>query len=183
MPTVPSIRAAALLLACAALALPLAACGSSGGGGGAGLDADNARDTAQLKLQECLKEQGVAPPERRTGSGGDGGVEVRRPSDAEVEKLQDALEGPCKDEQEAAFGSISEEDRAKMEDARIRMTACLREHGVEMPEPDGDGPVIMRLDARDDELQQAMDACRDELPEELRGGPGRGPVFFGGARR
>jgi hypothetical protein len=182
MPTVPSIRAAALLLACAALALPLAACGGSSGSGGGG-DAsaaatdDNDRDTAQLKLQQCLRDNGVEGP--RAGGGDSGPV---TPSEAEIERLREALDGPCREQARAAFGSVSEEDRAAFEDARVRMTACLEEHGIDMPEPQPGRPMLMRLDPDDEELRAAMEACREELPEELREREGPGMRFRAGPR-
>ena len=168
MPTVPSIRAA-LLLACGALALPLAACGGSSGGGGSSsaASADDARDTARLELQQCLRENGVE------GVGGPGGQDGP-PSEADMEAMRAALDGPCADLARGAFGSISEEDRAEFEDARVRMTACLREQGVDLPEPEAGRPTLMRIDPDDEDLQAAMEACRDELPEGMRGGPGPG---------
>lgn len=173
MPTVPSIRAAALLLVCGALALPLAACGSSGGGGESpAATADDARDTAQLKLQQCLKENGVDVGQR----GGQGGP----PSDTDRQELQEAIEGPCEDLANGAFGSVSDEDRAEFEDARVRLTACLKEHGIDLPEPNGDRPALTRIDADDEDVQEAIETCRDELPANLRNGPGPGGGFGGG---
>lgn len=173
MSIVPSIRAVALLLVCGALALPLAACGSSGGGGGDGTAAaaDDAQDTSRLELQQCLRENGVDVSE----PGGEGGP----PSDVDMEAMREALEGPCADLARGAFGSISEEDRAEFEDARVRMTACLREQGVDLPEPEAGRPALMRIDPDDEDLQAAMETCRDELPEGMRDGPGPGG-FRGG---
>jgi len=173
MSIVPSIRAAAVLLVCGALALPLAACGSSGGGGdGTAAAADDARDTARLELQQCLRENGV---EGVGEPGGEGGP----PGEADTEAMREALEGPCADLARGAFGSISEEDRAEFEDARVRMTACLKEQGVDLPEPEAGRPALLRIDPDDEELQAAMEACRDELPADLRDGPGPGG-FRGG---
>lgn len=174
MPTVLSIRTAASLLVCGALALPLAACGSSAVGGDGAAASDDARDTAQLKLQQCLKENGVDVGQR----GGQGGP----PSAADRERLQEAIEGPCRDLARGAFGSIGEEDRAEFEDARVRMTACLKEHGLDLPAPDGDRPALMRIDPEDEDVREAIEACRDELPAELRDGPGGGGFRMGSPR-
>ncbi len=176
------LRAACGLLALGALALPLAACGSAGrSNGDSAATADDARDTAQLKLEQCLRQQGVELPGRqeRRGEASSGTFEAR-PSDAETEKMRTALEGPCKDEQQAVAGSISEEDRAAFEDAQVKMSACMKEHGVDLPSPSDDGPSIVRIDAEDDDVREAMEACRDLLPKNMDGGPG---LVLGGQRR
>jgi hypothetical protein len=41
---------------------------------------------------------------------------------------------------------------------------CLQERGVEVPEPGSDPPP----DFDRDELQKAFEACRDELPSDIR---------------
>lgn len=169
-------RGARGLLALVALTLVLSSCGSSSGGSGAE-DEGNARDTAALKLEQCLREQGVALPTRAERSDGPS-VSRRRVSEADAEQMREALEGPCKDEQQAVVGSISDEDRAAFEDAQLKMTACMKEHGVDLPSPGDDGPSLVRIDPEDDDVREAMEACRDVMPQGSRGGG----MMFGGPR-
>jgi hypothetical protein len=88
--------------------------------------------------------------------------------------------------------NLSEEDRQKLEDFR----ACLEDQGVEPPAPprfDRDNapepPTREEMEAMRDEMQQAHEACKDKLPEDLQdipgpiGGPGCGPGGPPPARR
>jgi hypothetical protein len=165
-------RVAAPLLAAGLSALTLGACGGSDSATGS--PSENDRDTARLKLNQCLREHGIDVPD----TPGKGGV-VRVERD-EVEKV---LGGPCKKLQQAAFGSISEEDRQEFEDAFQRFAQCMRDNGVDVPDVtvgSGRGPSRARVDGNDPKVEAASRKCRSKLP---RGGPGGGVVFGAGPRR
>jgi hypothetical protein len=131
------------------LIITVLAAGALAGCGGAAAEApaisdDNAQDTARTKLEQCLREAGVQPPIKRTDPG-----------------LRAALDGPCADDAKAAFGSTNPTEDPAAQDALTKFRACLRGEGLE---PDGPGS----LDRSDPKVQAAIDACRDELPENLR---------------
>jgi hypothetical protein len=161
-------------LAVGLCAASFAACGgseepeSSSGGtpassssGGAGDD-----DTGRVRLQECLRENGVDVPDD-PGQGG-GGASIDR------EALQEAIEGPCKELQAEGVGNISEADQQEMQDQFQKFSQCMRDEGVEVPElnagggPPGGGE---QLDQDDPDVKAAMEQCQGELPQ---GGPGGG---------
>ena len=176
------------LLAVALSALSLAACGGSdsdsataASGSSSGSDA-NERDAARVRLTECLRENGVDVPDpgQRGGPGQGGG----RP-DFDREELQEALEGPCKEFRDDAFGDISEEDRQEFQDAFQAFAQCMRDNGVDLPDPgQGGGPGAGGppgrgggIDMDDPDVQAAQEKCRDKLPQggPGGGGPGGGP--------
>ena len=172
-------------------AVVAAGCGPASG---AGTDADAAsaedkREAARLKLSQCLREQGVEVPDGpRSGSGG-GPVRVQLKA-ADRKKLEAAMQGPCRKYQAAAFGNLTAEQREEFRDAFTRFAACMRQHGVDLPDPPADGAEraapaagARRIDDDDPKTKAAMTACRDKLP---RNGPGvvlgGGPGPRGGAR-
>jgi hypothetical protein len=186
-----SLRVVPMLLALGAVSLALASCGggSEGSASAAGESDETAeQEAARLKLEQCLEDQGVEAPRRtesRSGSGdpdGGGGPEVVRPSEGEIEELQEALEGPCKKYRDKAFGEISEEDRQEFEDARLKFEACLEREGVDIESESSGGMQTFRVEGDDAETREAMEKCRKLLPDRGEGGPGLrlGPPPGGG---
>ena len=166
----PLTRLSGALLAAVVLALSVSACGSSSdddsGGANAAATSENAQDTARAKLLQCLKDQGI---DDLPGAGGErpqgGGLMDRT-------DVQDALRGPCKEESEAMGTGFSAEDRAALDDARVKLTACLREQGIDVPDSTSGGGQGLGLDRDDPQLQAAFEACRDVVDSiDL---PGRG---------
>jgi hypothetical protein len=163
------------VLILAGSALALGACGSSGGSGGSAdaSSSDSDQETAQLKLQECLRRNGVDLPGPGSGSSG-GAPRIARPSAAERQKVQKALSGPCKKYQQKAFGNISKEDREEMRDRMVKFSSCMRKHGVDLPDGrPGQGEAAVRFDADNPKFRKAQEACRKLLPRPPGGG-GRG---------
>lgn len=181
----PSFLRGGMALAAVLSAMSIAACGGSSGSDATAAGANgsgassNDRDTARLKLQQCLRDQGIDIPEPGQGGGPGGG----RPnlSESDREKLQEAFAGPCKQYQQNAFGNISEEDRQEMQDRFQEFASCMRDHGVDLPDirPGQGGPPAggRGIDMDDPDVQEAQEQCRDNLPQ---GGPGGGP---GGSSR
>jgi hypothetical protein len=84
----------------------------------------------------------------------------------------------------AAVG-LSPEDEEKL----LAFTRCMREHGIDLPDP-GQGGVIIdegsgsgpNIDPNDPDFQAAQEACGDLLPGKMQvngSGPGGGPVEGG----
>jgi hypothetical protein len=46
----------------------------------------------------------------------------------------------------------------------LEFYACLREHGMDVADPEPGGPVQLRVDPNDPDAQAAMEACRDLAP-------------------
>jgi hypothetical protein len=168
----PGALRAGFVLTIAVSALAIAACGSGGSPSNAS-SSDSDRETAQLRLQECLRKNGVTPPSPPSKSQGQSSVGP--PSAAERQKVQKAMEGPCKKYRQAAFGNITAADRQAMRDRMVKFSSCMRKHGIDIPAPTpGGGPRNFSM-RQSPKLDKATEACRKLLPQGGRRGPGGGP--------
>jgi hypothetical protein len=68
--------------------------------------------------------------------------------------------------------SAGEPDRGDMAEQALKFAQCMREHGVDMPDPEIDGGAIrQRINAKPGEdVQAAQEACKEFAPS----GPGGG---------
>jgi hypothetical protein len=158
------------VLALAGVAATLAACGGEDSAASEG-DVAAKAEAARLKLEQCLRENGV----KITTS--DGGRRTMMRADGP--RARGAMQ-KCRKFQEAAFGTITPEQRAEFRDAFTKFAACMRQHGVDLPDPTTARPQARRgapragarMQRDDPKTQAAMKACEDKLP---KGGPGGGP--------
>ena len=197
-PTAPVVRSAprALTIMGVLALVVLAACGGSGDDGGAAVAslATAAPDTstggddgggdggdgepldpeeAILAYSRCMREHGVDLPDPQVdAAGGGGGMivldEQVDPDDGTFQEAQEA----CGSIMEDAAGAIEvdPEQEAEMREQMLAFAACMREHGVDFPDPtfDGNGRVTVGLgadgpsDVQDDEWQAASEACAQE---------------------
>jgi hypothetical protein len=198
-------RLPVLILLAAGLATG-AACGGSGSGSGDGVASiktasdrntgsekdddkqDNAKtnpEEAMLAFARCMREHGVDMPDPDT-SGGGGVVSFRAGAagtkiDADADKFQKAHEA-CKHLMgDAGPMNLSPEEQQEMQDQALAFSRCMREHGVNMPDPtfDGEGRVMMRigpddgLDPSDPKFEAAQQACGSAFgPAGAKGGAG-----------
>ena len=161
-------------------ALGLAACGGSGDPAASAADADAKAEAARIRLQQCLRENGLDVPDNPGRA-----TRIRIDQD----KARAAMQ-KCRKYQEAAFGTITPAQRQEFRDAFVKFAACMRKHGVEVPEP-GSAPSVRvaprdgggrRLDGGSPKEQAAMKACQDELPKGGRGGGIRFAAPAGGSK-
>ncbi|WP_131732612.1 hypothetical protein [Actinomadura formosensis] len=160
----------------AVLAVPVvfgvAACGDDGGGsgvasaGGAAKVSVSASPTgslsaedAQLKFAQCMRENGVNVPDP-----GSGGARARRLGEGtDRAKLQAALE-KCKQWLQAG-GSLPDLTDPKVRDQYVKFAQCMREHGVNIPDPGSDGQLTIPKERVDQgKTEKAREACRGDLP-------------------
>jgi hypothetical protein len=153
-------------------------------------------EDAALEFARCMRENGVdiPDPEIRDGGSSGPGVMIGGPSDNVSPEKFEAADKACRHLMEDAFGEFeppSPEEQAKMRDEMLAFAKCMREHGIDMPDPtfDGDGRVAIRAERDDaadsgastgpafdfesDEFQAAQKACGDKLG---------GRMGFSGAR-
>jgi hypothetical protein len=156
---------AAVLVGCA---LALIACGGSGSGSGHEPSAEK-REEAGLEFAACMREHGVDVPDPKAGGGvivgGPGGkTELGGP---EMTAAMKACEGKL----EAIEPDLSPEEEEEMKERALAFAECMREHGVDMPDPQfGQGGKV-RLSmggpgsADSPAFGKAQEACQD------KGGP------------
>ena len=187
-------RLPVLVLLAAGLATG-AACAGSGSGSGDGVasiktasekksgsdDADNKDkkknpEDAMLDFARCMREHGVDMPDPDTSGGGSGVVTFSASAsaggagdaklDAETSKFQEAHEA-CKDLMgDVGPINLSPEQQQEMQDQALAFSRCMREHGVNMPDPTFDGGgVMMKIDGdsgfdpSDPKFDEAHKAC------------------------
>ena len=104
--------------------------------------------------------------------------------DGEVDRdtVRTAMEA-CRIHLEGLSFAASDIDRTEIEDQMFEFAACMRDNGMDMPDPDfsgtpgeggrGTGPFT-ELDPDDPQFQEAMEACGDIFEGGFPVGPGAG---------
>jgi hypothetical protein len=167
----------------AALALAVAACGgddpnpaSSGTNGGRqGIDAKTKQ--AMLDFARCMREHGIDMKDPQFQPGG--GVLMQAGGKGTTPEQQRAAEQACAKYQKQIkppAGANSPETQAKFRKAALANAKCMREHGINMPDPQfgANGEVQQRIGPgikpTDPKFQAAQKACG--RAGMIGGGPG-----------
>jgi hypothetical protein len=180
MRTVTVIRplAAAVLLTSA---LGLVACG---GDDAAGESPSASREKqareAGLQYAQCMREHGIDMPDPVAGQRG---IRLSLPEGASPAKAKAADAACSKYLKKIKSQPMSEEQQKKFRDAALANARCMREHGIDMPDPtfgpNGEASIKMRkgsggVDPDDSRFQEAQKACEKLLPD-AGGDPDGGP--------
>ena len=175
----------------------LAACGGGGDGASpevASLDEGSAttaaanddqaeptpedREEALLEFAQCMRDHGVDMPDPQISEDGNGGILIEQQAgeggiDPESEEFQAAQE-ECESILEDGMGAIEldPEQQAEMQERLLEFAECMRDHGIDMPDPvfGEDGRVEIRADApegggdprEDDDFQAAQEECNED---------------------
>ena len=134
-----------------------------------------ARDAA-LAYTKCMRENGIDMPDPDPNQRGIG---LTVP-EGHLAGEGDAADKACRKHLEAVKPpEMSPEQEKKFQQAALAQPRCMREHGIDMPDPtfgeDGGARIQMkgrRFDPEDPKFQKAQEACRKEAPGGL-GGPSR----------
>jgi hypothetical protein len=164
-----------LTLPLAAASLAFAACGGDGSTASADDDRAEFREAA-LDFAECMRENGVDMPD----PGRDGGIILQAGPEsgndpATVERAQKA----CQEHLEKARPpELSEEDQREMRERALDFARCMREHGIDVPDPTfGDGGAMRQrmpegISPEDPRFEEAQEACAKYQPSlERRAAP------------
>jgi len=122
--------------------------------GTAAADAPEDVEEAVLAFAECMREHGIDMPDPEVN--GDGGVAIAVNGDnGATEAEMDKAHEECEPLMANARGREMErdpEEQAEMEARMLEFAQCMRDHGIDMPDPefDGDGRVTMRAGAGDE---------------------------------
>ncbi|MFI0449542.1 hypothetical protein [Actinomadura sp. 6N118] len=162
--------------ALSALAFLVAACGGDAGGknaGGDGKGGSSASGSApggktgsnrapsmdqQLKLAKCMREHGVDMPDPKPGEASQG-IAIGG-NGASPEKIEKALKS-CRN-----VAGIPEPQPISQEqkDRMLKFARCMRQHGVNMPDPKFNGGAMAaqrapRSEAEKEKFEKANKAC------------------------
>lgn len=143
-------------------------------------------ETARLEFARCMRENGIDMPD--PGAGGTGAVRIGGDG-LDADKMQAAFEA-CRQYMGAAAEGPREID-PEMQDKLIEFAGCMRDNGVDFPDPDfsgGGGSISIGgpggIDPSSSEFQAAQEACQSILgdfgPTVDGAGPGGGPINGGG---
>jgi hypothetical protein len=153
------------------LALGLTACGT-GKDPAAKAAASKSSDLDSMrKFAQCMRQNGVNMPDPVDAGGGRVAVRASRVPGANTEEKMKAAEAKCRHFQPNGGKPVKlkPEDLAKMR----AMAKCMREHGVDMPDPDPDGSVSITkgknstMDLDSPTFKAADKACRKFAPGQI----------------
>jgi hypothetical protein len=165
------IRCPLTALALAAATLVLTACGGEGSGDGASAasSTQERNQQAMLDFARCMRRQGIDFPDPRSDENGFAIIEPGSGPPRDSAKVR-AAERAC-EKHRANFvpPKLSEEEREEFREAALAHARCMREHGVDFPDPQfGEGGrASVRIggrggvDPNDPEFRAAEAACRD----------------------
>lgn len=156
-----------LITAVAAMTMALTACGAStdastGASTGAAASPSatgNAQD-GQLKFAQCMREHGINVPD----PGADGRIEVNIPQGTDKAKADKATE-ECEKYLKGAVGEKGKAPDPAMRDKILKFAQCMREHGVNMPDPGENGMIKMQSGPGEEQkVKDAQEACKEFAP-------------------
>ncbi|MEV0408595.1 hypothetical protein [Actinoallomurus sp. NPDC050550] len=129
--------------------------GAASAGSGASGNGAEAKDQ-QVKFAQCMRKNGVNMPDPKPGSNDTQGIAVGG-NGANPEKLEKAMKA-CRD---VAGISAPKPLTPEQKDKMIKFAACMREHGINMPDPKFDGGMAQALPSSPDKdkLDKATKAC------------------------
>ncbi len=119
----------------------------------------NAED-AMLEFARCMRANGVEIPD----PSGDGPIKIgpddeEQPADqAALDKARKACEKYLPD-----IGGAGDRPDPKMQDQMLKFAKCMRDHGVDMPDPEfrgGGGSFPLPDNADSEEFKAAQEACK-----------------------
>lgn len=123
----------------------------------------------------CMREHGIEMPDPTSGDGG--GVISIGGEAGDMEAFEEAGTA-CDPILEAAFGEfeLSPEQEAEMMDQQLAFAQCMRDNGIDWPDPTSDNSQMIELgdDMDPETLNAAMETCAPEMFD------GSGGVILGG---
>jgi hypothetical protein len=159
-------RLTALTLPLAVASIALGACGGGGDAATAGTGDKRAQfREAALKFAKCMRSHGVDMPDPKPGQGGGimlGGPNIGPQDQATMESAQRACQ---KILESVKPPELSPEQEQKFKDRALEFARCMREHGINMPDPQfqGGGRMTQRMnegsDPNSQRFRDATQAC------------------------
>ncbi len=154
--------------------------GSAATGDSAGVETDEgdaslvgSDEDRALAFAQCVRDEGVDFPDPEVNA--DGSIDfLRGARQADADGLtrdpefRDAMES-CSSHIDGASFLPGRDDRTEMEDSLLEAAQCLRDNGLDVPDPDlttgpgggGGGPFGPDFDPNDPATIAAIDACED----------------------
>lgn len=129
----------------------------------------NPQDSA-LKFAQCMRQNGVDMPDPEPG----GGIRIRAnpgtrsKMEAAMKKCQHFMQGG---------GRLANPNDPKVRDQMLKFAQCMRQHGVDMPDPQPGKGIQLRVNKGSEaKVEAAQKACQQFAP----GGGVKGTTTAGG---
>lgn len=131
-------------------------------------------EEALQRFAECMREHGVEDfPDPQIDE--DGGIQIQGPGPGGVDRttLDDAMQA-CQDLLPEGTGpgegeGPSPEEQAALEDALLAYAQCMRDHGIDFPDPDFSGGGVIQnggdIDPDDPAFRDADEDCKHFLDD------------------
>jgi hypothetical protein len=129
--------------------------------GAAGQQADPAQQDAQLKFAQCMRQHGVNMPDPVPGQAQPA---LTAPDAATRQKIKDA---------DTACSSLlpnGGQPTAEETERVLKFTQCMRQHGVDMPDPKAGEGLRMSLNFSDPKAKAALGVCEQGASGAPNGG-------------
>ena len=161
-----------LLIAAVAATVSLAACGGDDPTAADNREAANRQ--ALLDFARCMREHGVDMPDPQF----EGGRITQRAFPAgDPETVREAEQACAKYREKVKPPELSDAEKEQLRKAALEHARCMREHGIDMPDPQFDESGGARIqirrgsgvDPNDPKFREAEEACRDKMPQIRRG--------------
>jgi hypothetical protein len=191
LPDRATVRRRAVVALLTAGAVGAAASGCGGGAGASEASARADKEQAGLDFARCMREHGVNVPDPKPVGGG--GMRFSMRVDAGNEAKARRAQAACDHFLRGAMNSPSKADQQKMLEAALKWASCMRQNGVDVPDPKpvgSGGPMKVgpgpKLNPKDPAFRRADAKCRSLLPggpsHDEAGAPGaasgeKGPGF------
>jgi hypothetical protein len=143
--------------------------GEGSGDNGSGAASQEEREEAMLEFAQCMREHGIDMPDPVNGRF------QFRDERGDQEKMEEAQEA-CADILEDVAPPLDEEEQAELQEALLAFARCMREHGIDMPDPQfeqGGGALQMMPEGTEDDpdFEEAQEACQPILDDAELGPP------------
>jgi hypothetical protein len=150
------------------LSIALAACGIGVNAAKPSPTADPQK--AMLAFAQCMRDHGVNLPDPGPTSGP---VQLNDVDPTTMDAAQKACQSKLKGQN---VKTPSAAEQARMRDALLKFSACMRAHGINLPDPqfNGNGATLRvgpdaGIDPNSAEYQAAQKACEKNLPNGGKG--------------
>jgi hypothetical protein len=192
-------RSPLILAAVATAALALGACGSSDDNGtsGSGKSQSDKAFEGALKYAKCMRDHGIDVPDpQREGSGGIK-MTMKAGPGTDNAKMQAAQKDCQKYMQVGGGRTLSAAEKAKVQNSLLDYAKCMRQHGVDMPDPKfsgSGGGATFQLggpgkkggatggpNPESPAFKKADEVCHGKLADLGKGGPDGGPSTQSGS--
>ncbi|GLY84777.1 hypothetical protein [Actinoallomurus iriomotensis] len=143
--------------------LALAGCGGHGGTGASASSSANAQDT-MVKFAQCMRQHGVQVDDPKAG---DPGIKIK--SKGDESKMNAAMQA-CR--QYSPKKDVNPND-PQVRDRMLKMAQCLREHGLQVADPQPGQGLQINVNHSDPRAQQAIQTCNRQRREAGSATPGK----------